>query len=129
MIALLDIASFALIFAGVFFCVVGGIGLLRLPDFFTRTHAAGVTDTMGVTLVLCGLAVRELGAMAGGDGSLAVVMKLVLLMVFIYLTSPTASHALAKAAYAGGLRADRPLHTAAEERAEHATAEQVHHGA
>jgi multicomponent Na+:H+ antiporter subunit G len=103
----IDIVSWILLGAGALVCVVGGIGLLRLPDFYTRTHAAGITDTLGVALVLSGLAAHEISAIVAGDGDGWVVVKLMLLLVFIYLTSPTASHALAKAAYAGGLRADR----------------------
>ena len=107
MTLVIDVVSGILLVSGAAFCVIGGIGLLRLPDFYTRTHAATITDTMGVTLVLGGLALREVSSLVAGDGSVNVIVKLIVLIVFIYLTSPTAGHALAKAAYAGGVRADQ----------------------
>ncbi len=55
MTALVDILSWLCLLGGGFFCLVGGIGLLRMPDFFTRMHAASVTETLGVGLVLFGL--------------------------------------------------------------------------
>ncbi|HEY9531031.1 MAG TPA: monovalent cation/H(+) antiporter subunit G, partial [Burkholderiales bacterium] len=55
MSALLDAASWILLAAGGFFCIVGGIGVLRMPDFYTRLHAAGVNDTLGAGLLLLGL--------------------------------------------------------------------------
>ena len=54
----LNIASWGLLLAGSFFCIVGGIGLIRLPDFFARIHGAGITDTLGASLVLAGLMVQ-----------------------------------------------------------------------
>jgi multicomponent Na+:H+ antiporter subunit G len=73
---------------------VGGIGFVRLPDFFTRLHAAGVTDTMGAGLILLGLMLQ--------GGVSFVTVKLVLILVFLLFTSPTASHALAHAALVSG---------------------------
>jgi multicomponent Na+:H+ antiporter subunit G len=93
----LDAASWALLLAGVFFCVVGGIGLLRLPEFFTRLHGAGITDTLGAALVLVGL-------MLQADSAL-VIVKLVMILVILWITSPTATHAIAKAARMAGLKA------------------------
>ncbi|MDH3692402.1 MAG: monovalent cation/H(+) antiporter subunit G [Gammaproteobacteria bacterium] len=81
--------------AGSVFLIIGGIGLLRLPDLFTRLHAAGVTDTLGAGLILLGLMLH-----AGFSQSSA---KLLLIVIFLLFTSPTASHALAKAARHGGL--------------------------
>ncbi len=90
----IDLLSWAFLMAGAFFCVVGGVGLLRLPDFFSRTHAASLTDTLGAGLILIGL-------MFQGGWSLTTV-KLGMILFFLLLTSPTASHALAKAALAAG---------------------------
>lgn len=84
-----------MVLAGVFFCVVGAVGLLRFPDFYTRTHAASITDTLGAGLVLWGL------LFYAGPGLEAV--KLVMVAILILITSPTAGHALVKAAYANGL--------------------------
>jgi multicomponent Na+:H+ antiporter subunit G len=90
-----EVLSWALILAGSLFVVIGGIGLLRLPDFYTRIHAAGITDTLGSWLLVAGLAVHE-GLTLG-------TAKLVMLLFLLLLTSPLASHALAKAAYLRGL--------------------------
>ena len=96
-----DMLSWLLLGGGGFFCIVGGVGMLRLPDFFTRCHGAGITDTMGAGMVLCGLMVQA--------GDPLVVGKLLLLLVFILLTSPVSGHALVKAAYAGGMRIEQVL--------------------
>lgn len=76
--------------------VIGGIGLLRMPDFYSRLHAAGITDTLCAALVLLGLGILA------GPGLVAV--KLLLIFGFLFFTTPTATHALAKAALHGGLR-------------------------
>ena len=91
----LDILSGVLLLGGGAFVLIGGIGLLRLPDFYTRLHAAGLTDTMGAGLII-------LGMMVAGGLSL-VTVKLVLLGALIFLTSPTATHAIANAAFTAGL--------------------------
>jgi multicomponent Na+:H+ antiporter subunit G len=75
---------------GGFFGIVGGIGLLRFPDLFSRFHAAGVTDTLGAGLILIGLMLQA--------GWSLITIKLVLILAFGLFTSPTATHALAKAA-------------------------------
>jgi multicomponent Na+:H+ antiporter subunit G len=75
--------------------VVGGIGLLRMPDFYTRVHAASVTDTLGAGLVLLGLLLQA--------GLTLVSVKLVIVGLLIFFTSPAATHALAKAALGRGL--------------------------
>ena len=80
-----------LISAGVFFLLMGAIGLLRFPDFYTRMHAAGKCDTLGSLLVFLGLAVYQ-----GFDVASA---KILLIGLFIFLTSPTATHAIALAAH------------------------------
>jgi len=91
----IDVLSWALLLGGSFFMVTGGIGLLRLPDFYTRIHAAGMTDTMGSWLILAGLMLQA--------GLTLVTLKLVLVLFFLVATSPLASHALAKAAWLHGL--------------------------
>jgi len=82
--------------SGSLFVITGGIGLLRFPDFYTRIHAAGITDTMGAWLILIGLMFSA--------GWTLVTAKLVMLLIFLVMTSPLASHALAKAAFMRGLR-------------------------
>lgn len=91
----LEVIAWICLIAGGGFVLAGGIGLLRLPDFFTRLHAAGVTDTMGAGLILVGLMVE------GGLSQTSI--KLLLILFFMLFTSPTATHALAKAALHGGL--------------------------
>ena len=82
---------------GIFFLLVGSIGLIRLPDFYSRAHAVGKSDTLGIILVVLGLIVHE--------GLTLNSVKLALILVFVGLTNPTATHALVKAAYRFGLRA------------------------
>lgn len=86
----------ALVLAGGLFCVVGGIGLLRMPDFYTRMHAASVTETLGVGLVLLGLMLHA--------GWSLVAVKLLMIGLLVFFVSPTASHALARAALLRGLQ-------------------------
>ena len=86
----IDMFSWALLMAGSFFGISGGIGLLRFPDFYTRMHAAGVTDTLCAALILLGLMLQA------GWG--LVLIKLFLILALLLLTSPTATHALARAA-------------------------------
>ncbi|MBT6441054.1 MAG: monovalent cation/H(+) antiporter subunit G [Alphaproteobacteria bacterium] len=92
----LDVLSWITISAGAFFILAGGIGLIRLPDVFCRVHAAGLTDTVGAGLMLTGLMLQA--------GATLVTVKLVLIMVFLIFTSPTASYALAHAALLDGIK-------------------------
>ena len=92
---LIDLFSWALILVGGAFGVIGGIGLLRLPEFFSRIHAASITDSMCAPCIIAGLMLQS--------GLTLVTVKLAFLVVFLFLTSPTASHALAKAALHGGM--------------------------
>ncbi len=95
--AFLDAASWFSLLAGSAICVIGGIGMLRMPDFYTRSHAASLTDTLGAGLILLGLGFQA--------GISLITVKLLFVYVFLYITSPTAAHALVKAAYASGLSA------------------------
>ncbi|HEX5994771.1 MAG TPA: monovalent cation/H(+) antiporter subunit G [Jiangellales bacterium] len=92
----LDVASGVLLLAGSLFAVTGGVGLLRLPDFYTRTHAAGLMDSAGAVLILLGLLLR---APDLGSG-----VRLLLIVAFLLITGPTATHALAHAARNDGVR-------------------------
>jgi len=91
-----EIGSWGFLLAGAFFVVTGGVGLIRFPDFFTRLHPAGVTDTMGAGLTLIGLMLQA--------GFTSATIKLALILGFILLTSPAATHALAQAALRGNVR-------------------------
>ena len=90
-----DLASWALLAGGGALAVIGGVGVLRFPDFYTRLHAASITDTLCSALMLAGLALQS--------GWSLVSAKLFLVLVFLLLTSPSAAHAMAKAARHGGL--------------------------
>jgi multicomponent Na+:H+ antiporter subunit G len=87
--------SWALLVAGGLFCVVGAAGLLRMPDFYTRMHAASVVDTVGAGLLLAGMALQA--------GLSLVSVKLAMIALLLFFTSPAATHALGRAALARGL--------------------------
>lgn len=93
---LVEIIATIFLFAGAFFVLVASIGVVRFPDFYSRTHAAGKGDTLGIALILIGLAIYE-----GGTLNTA---KFVLIAVFIGIANPTATHAIARAAYKLGLK-------------------------
>jgi len=82
--------------AGMFFVLAGTIGVIRLPDFYTRLHAAGMTDTLGAEMILFGLIVQS--------GVSQMTLKLLLVAFFLFVTSPAATHAVANAAYKNGLK-------------------------
>ena len=92
----LDGLSWLLIAGGGVLTVIGAVGLLRFPDFFTRLHAASLTDTGGLGLLVLGLLLQA--------GPTQVGLKLVLVMLFLLYTGPVATHALAKAALGRGLQ-------------------------
>lgn len=95
-LSLVDLISWACLLGGGFFGIVGGIGLVRLPDLFTRFHAAGITDTLCTALIAIGLLLQS--------DSWLVSVKLLLILAFLFFTSPTSTHALAKAALHGKLK-------------------------
>jgi len=81
--------------AGLFFSAVASMGVLRLPDFYTRLHALSKAETLGTLLTLAAVAVWQ-----GLDLTSA---KVLLVAVFLFLTNPTAAHAMARAAFRGGV--------------------------
>lgn len=92
----LELLSNALLLLGVLALLTGAVGLHRMPDFYTRTHAASVIDTAGVALVLAALLLR--------CETWATAIRLLLIGLFLFFTSPTATHALAQSALQDGLR-------------------------
>ncbi|MCL0037802.1 monovalent cation/H(+) antiporter subunit G [Thermodesulfovibrionales bacterium] len=86
----IDIIAIIFISLGVFVLIVGTIGLLRLPDFYTRMHAIGKCDTLGLAMVLVGLALYE--------GLTLLSAKLLLIAVFLFIANATATHAITRAA-------------------------------
>ena len=93
MSAVLDILSAVLLLVGTLFTLIGGTGLLRLPDVFTRLHGASVTDTLGAGAILLGLALAAGWSLLMG--------KILLLLLIMALLSPTTAHTLARAAIHG----------------------------
>ena len=92
----LDVLSWIFLLGGAIFLLVGAIGALRFPDFYTRLHAVSVCDTMGAGLVLVGLMLQ--------GGLSLVTVKLLLMFYFMMFTGPTAVHALAEAAMQSKLK-------------------------
>lgn len=93
---LIDMLSWLFIGAGALLGIAGGIGIHRFPDFYSRLHAAGTTDTLCAALFLIGLAMQTGVSVAS--------FKLLLIFAFLFFSSPTASHALANAAMLGNLK-------------------------
>jgi len=101
----LEILSWICLVGGGAFCVIGTLGLVRMPDFYTRVHAAGIVDTVGAGLMLLGMILQA--------GFSLVAVKLVMIGLLLLFTNPTATHALVKAALARGLA---PLLTPGEDK-------------
>ena len=93
---LIDLLSWAFLLAGGFFLLVGAFGMIRLPDFWSRVHAASIIDSAGAFFILIGLSIQ--------GGLTLVTVKLVLIAIFLGITGPTASHAVANAAWIAGSR-------------------------
>ena len=91
-----DIVGWSLLALGSVMLFIGGIGIVRLPDVFSRMHAAGILDTLGAGAILAGLMIEA--------GLTLVTVKLALIVIFILFTSPTSTHALARAALHGGVQ-------------------------
>lgn len=91
----IELLIIALAAGGVFFGFVAAVGVLRLPDLYTRAHAASKSDTLG--------AVLSLAAVALVFGADIATVKAVFLVVFMFVTNPTAAHAIARAAYDQGI--------------------------
>jgi multicomponent Na+:H+ antiporter subunit G len=85
----IDIASWLLICAGSFFTVVGAFGLVRMPEVFTRMHAASVTDTLGAGLLIFGMMLQA--------GLGLVSLKLLFILALFFFLAPVVTHALAQA--------------------------------
>lgn len=92
---LVDALSWICLVSGGVFCIVGAVGLIRMPDFYTRVHAASVVDTLGAGLILLGLMLQA--------GFTLVTVKLLMVGLLLFFASPTATHALVRAALARGV--------------------------
>jgi len=106
MVELIVVIVTILLAVGVFFMLSGAIGLLRLPDFYTRLHATGKCDTLGEVLIIFGLLLYHIFVYSpGAEFSVQLVpVKLLFLIGFIFLANPTATHAIMKVAYITGVK-------------------------
>ena len=93
---IINLVSSLFITIGALSIIVGLLGVYRMPDFYTRLHAASIIDTLGAMLILFGLILHH--------GLNIVSLKLLLILIFILITTPTAAHALAKSALHGNLK-------------------------
>ena len=89
MTGVIDVLSWLCILAGSFFTIVGAFGLVRMPEVFTRMHAASVTDTLGVGLLILGMGLQA--------GFSLVMLKLLFLLALFFFTAPVVTHAWAQA--------------------------------
>lgn len=92
---ILDTLSWVLLIGGAFFGITGAIGTLRFPDFYSRVHAGSVTDTLCALMIIAGLVLQA--------GFTLVTVKLIMILAFLWYTSPAASHALVRAAHHMGV--------------------------
>ena len=91
----LEIISWIFLLAGSFFSIVGGIGIVRLPEFYSRLHGGGVTDTLGAALILIGLCFQIVNGF--------ILAKLLMILFFLMVSSPSSCHALARSALSQGV--------------------------
>jgi len=96
MATVIDIISWLLLTVGGLFVIVGGIGALRMPNLYTRMHAASVTDSIAPVLIIAGIMLQAGATLAS--------VKLAAILLFLLLTGPTASNALASAALLAGIK-------------------------
>jgi multicomponent Na+:H+ antiporter subunit G len=98
---MINILSSILIGTGILIFAFGVIGILRLPDFYTRIHAAGKTDSLGATLIVAGFALYNVQSLTLSD--ILVSIKICFIVLFIFVASPTATHAIMQTAIALGV--------------------------
>ncbi len=98
----MNVVSFIMLISGLVFFAGGSVGILRFPDYYSRLHPAGKLDTMGLFMTLGGMAVYVLSDFS--LGAVLTALKIMLIVVFIFITSPTATHAIADAGMRAGLR-------------------------
>jgi multicomponent Na+:H+ antiporter subunit G len=94
-----EIVALITIAIGVFFTLVSSIGLVRLPDLYTRVHAAGKSGTLGIVGVLLGVGIYYIG-----QQNFPIVLRMLALIAFFFLTAPVAAHMLDRAAFLTGVK-------------------------
>ena len=99
--SILNILTTAFLTLGCILALTGAMGILRMPDFYSRLHPAGKTDSLAQVLIMVGLLFQCFRYPTIGVGA---AVRLVLITGFIFMTSPVATHAIARAAYLAGLR-------------------------
>ena len=92
---LFDILTWLFLIGGAAFSIIGGIGIVRMPEFYSRLHGGGVTDTLGAALIIFGLMFQT--------GLTLATLKLAMILFFLLVVSPSSCHALAKSAIMQGL--------------------------
>jgi multicomponent Na+:H+ antiporter subunit G len=107
MALIVDLLSWVLLSVGAIFILIGGIGVVRLPEFYTRMHAASLTDSIGTILILVGIMLQAGVSLAA--------FKLMAILAFMLLTGPTATYALANAALMSGFKPDDAMPTDEED--------------
>ena len=100
----IDLISGGLLLGGGLIGVLGALGVLRFPDFYSRLHAAGMTDTLCALMIIAGLIMQM--------GLSLLTLKLALILLFLLFTAPTATHALARAALSDGVQPTQDSQTA-----------------
>lgn len=95
MAVILDYLSWAAIVIGSGFSLIGAVGIIRMPDVYTRIHAASLIETMGVGMILLGLGLQA--------GFTLITVKLFIIFAFLFFTNPTTTHALTRALYHAGV--------------------------
>lgn len=98
----MDIIVVIFLLVGLFFFLGGAVGIIRMPDFYSRLHPAGKLDTLGIFAMVIGLAVYNLHHFS--FGSLLLSIKMFLIVFFVFLSSPTATHSIVDAGMRAGLR-------------------------
>jgi len=98
---LLDILVIFILAVGLFFFLGGAVGILRFPDFYSRLHPAGKLDTMGLFMTMTGMALYNLHHFS--FPALLTSLKIMLIVVLVFVTSPTATHAIVDAGVRAGL--------------------------
>ncbi|HWP56798.1 MAG TPA: monovalent cation/H(+) antiporter subunit G [Candidatus Acidoferrales bacterium] len=98
---IVEVLTAILLISGAFFALTAGVGILRMPDFYSRAHPAGKSDTLAQTLILLGLALQ---ALQHEELGWRVAVKLALIILFLFVTAPTAVHAITRAAHVDGLK-------------------------
>ena len=93
---IIEVVSWTFMLSGSFFVIIGAVGTLRFPDFWSRLHAVSITDSAGVLLLFAGMCMQA--------GFTLITVKLVIIGIFLFITGPTSTHAIANAALVSGLR-------------------------